>query len=109
MGGKSGPAGPAFVSSDVTSRLPLCTLLLVLVLAADNVKRVNDTYGHSGGDALLKALANTLVRNFPRKSDMVAQLGRQESVHSRLEWTAEALYQAKSQGRDRVVAASKAD
>jgi GGDEF domain-containing protein len=52
----------------VTSRLPLCTLLLVLVLAADNVKRVNDTYGHSGGDALLKALADTLVRNFPARA-----------------------------------------
>jgi diguanylate cyclase len=129
----------------------------LLIVDADRFKRVNDTYGHPAGDAVLKALADCLVRNFPRKSDMVAryggeefavvlpdtstanamrlaertrmaiadlpiaygdhtigitisigvaQLGRNESVQGWLERTDQALYQAKTQGRDRVVAGS---
>jgi diguanylate cyclase (GGDEF)-like protein len=132
----------------------------LLIVDADHFKRVNDTYGHPAGDAILKALADILVRNFPRKSDMVAryggeefavvlpdtspqnavrlaertrqavaalainyggcdisitisigvsQLGRHESIQSWLERTDQALYQAKSQGRDRVVAANDHD
>lgn len=39
----------------------------------------------------------------------VAQLGRHESVHAWLERADQALYQAKQQGRDRVVAAGDAE
>ena len=109
---------------------------------------------------MLKALADCLARNVPRKSDIVAryggeefavvlpdtspqnavclaertrlavrelqvthgahtisitilvgvsQVGRQESVQSWIERTDQALYQAKSWGRDRVIAASAVD
>jgi diguanylate cyclase (GGDEF)-like protein len=132
----------------------------LLMVDVDHFKKVNDTHGHPGGDAVLKALSDCLVRNFPRKSDMVAryggeelavvlpdtsiqnavrlaertrnavseirvehggqiisitisigvaQLGRQESVQAWLERTDQALYQAKRQGRNRVMEASSPD
>jgi diguanylate cyclase len=52
----------------------------LLMVDVDRFKRVNDTYGHAGGDAVLKALADCLVRNFPRKSDLVARYGGEELV-----------------------------
>jgi diguanylate cyclase len=132
----------------------------LLMIDVDRFKRVNDTHGHPAGDAVLKAIADCLVRNFPRKSDLVARyggeelavvlpdtstqnavrlaertrqavaalqvphgaqtisvtisigvgrLGRTESVQAWLERTDQALYLAKSQGRDRVVDADEAD
>ncbi|MCC6420061.1 MAG: diguanylate cyclase [Gemmataceae bacterium] len=133
---------------------------VLLIIDADRFKAINDRYGHPGGDAVLKGLADCLVRNFPRKSDLVAryggeefavvlpdtsipnavrladrtrqavrdlnidyagqtitvaisvgvaQLGRHESVQSWIERADQALYFAKSQGRDRVVSAIDAD
>lgn len=132
----------------------------MLMIDVDHFKSVNDTYGHPGGDAVLQALADCLVRNFPRKSDVVAryggeelaavlpdtsqqnakrlaervrqavgqlqipyrdkniqvtisigvaQLGRKESVQSWLERADEALYRAKTGGRNRVEEAISAD
>lgn len=50
----------------------------LLMIDADRFKAINDRHGHSGGDAVLKALADCLVRNFPRKSDLVARYGGEE-------------------------------
>jgi diguanylate cyclase (GGDEF)-like protein len=50
----------------------------LLMVDVDRFKLVNDRYGHPGGDAVLKALADCLVRNFPRKSDLVARYGGEE-------------------------------
>jgi len=50
----------------------------MLMIDADRFKSINDTYGHPGGDAVLKALADCMVRNFPRKSDLVARYGGEE-------------------------------
>ncbi|MCS7272858.1 MAG: GGDEF domain-containing protein [Fimbriimonadales bacterium] len=51
------------------------TLLLIDV---DNFKQVNDTYGHAAGDAVLKAVAERIVRVCKRRSDFVARYGGEE-------------------------------
>ncbi|MCA9773623.1 MAG: GGDEF domain-containing protein, partial [Myxococcales bacterium] len=41
-------------------------------------KAVNDTYGHPIGDEVLRRLALTCLRCFPRKDDFVARYGGEE-------------------------------
>jgi diguanylate cyclase (GGDEF)-like protein len=55
------------------SRKPLALLLLDI----DHFKKVNDTYGHTAGDAVLKALASTF-RHEIRDIDLVARIGGEE-------------------------------
>ena len=45
----------------------------------DNFKEVNDTYGHSEGDSLLKEVANNLQRIF-RKEDIIGRFGGDEFI-----------------------------
>lgn len=52
---------------------PFCVLMMDL----DNFKRVNDTYGHLGGDAVLRELARRL-RQVVRTSDIVGRYGGEE-------------------------------
>lgn len=53
--------------------------LAVLYIDVDDFKSINDTFGHSAGDALLKHVANSL-RNCVRKDDSVARMGGDEFV-----------------------------
>jgi diguanylate cyclase (GGDEF)-like protein len=60
------PAGPGTVASWI-------------MLDIDHFKRVNDTHGHDGGDAVLKHVAAMLTA-FAREGDVVARLGGEEFV-----------------------------
>jgi diguanylate cyclase (GGDEF)-like protein len=51
--------------------------IVVLFIDLDGFKPVNDRHGHAAGDAILKAIAATLIRNV-RASDTVARLGGDE-------------------------------
>jgi len=49
----------------------------LLMLDIDHFKRVNDTYGHSAGDAVLQAFANTISDQL-RENDLFGRLGGEE-------------------------------
>jgi len=51
--------------------------IALLLIDMDNFKKINDTYGHAGGDAALKALAEILKDTF-RNGDYVARIGGDE-------------------------------
>jgi diguanylate cyclase (GGDEF)-like protein len=51
----------------------------LIYLDLDDFKPVNDRHGHAAGDAVLKAIAATLVRQV-RASDVVARIGGDEFV-----------------------------
>lgn len=59
----------------IEDREPLAAILFDL----DHFKRVNDTYGHATGDAVLRAFAMMLIDRLPR-SATVARLGGEEFV-----------------------------
>ncbi|KUO73049.1 MAG: hypothetical protein APF77_20470 [Clostridia bacterium BRH_c25] len=51
----------------------------LMMIDIDNFKRINDTYGHSAGDEVLKQFAEILKGN-TRSTDIVARLGGEEFV-----------------------------
>ncbi|HEV2013925.1 MAG TPA: diguanylate cyclase [Candidatus Dormibacteraeota bacterium] len=51
----------------------------ILFLDVDQLKKVNDTYGHLGGDALLREVSNALL-DAVRGEDVVARYGGDEFV-----------------------------
>lgn len=54
-----------------------CNPLGFIVCDVDNLKIVNDTYGHNSGDLLLMEVANLLHKSL-RKQDIVARIGGDE-------------------------------
>ncbi len=51
----------------------------LLIIDLDNFKQINDTFGHSFGDAVLTEAANEISHRF-RKGDLVGRLGGDEFV-----------------------------
>ena len=51
--------------------------IALLLIDMDNFKSINDTFGHTGGDTALKALASILKDTF-RNGDYVARIGGDE-------------------------------
>jgi diguanylate cyclase (GGDEF)-like protein/PAS domain S-box-containing protein len=51
--------------------------LALLMIDVDHFKRINDTFEHEGGDAVLQALGQTLIRNC-RAEDVPCRLGGEE-------------------------------
>ena len=60
------------------------------MLDIDFFKQVNDTYGHQGGDAILKATAD-ICKHTVRDIDIAALIGGKEFP----------MYRAKESGRNR--------
>ncbi|MDP6977524.1 MAG: GGDEF domain-containing protein [Myxococcota bacterium] len=50
----------------------------LFMIDIDHFKWVNDTYGHTSGDMVLKEVAGSLAKSFLRKEDFVARFGGEE-------------------------------
>jgi diguanylate cyclase (GGDEF)-like protein len=60
----------------VLSAQPSC----LMVTDLDDLKQINDRYGHRSGDEALRLFADFMVRSFPRRSDFIARYGGDEFV-----------------------------
>lgn len=52
--------------------------IAVVIMDLDFFKKVNDNYGHLGGDECLKVMAKALSQHFKRDTDLVARYGGEE-------------------------------
>lgn len=55
------------------------TMVAFIMIDLDNLKEINDQYGHIVGDRVLEILAHTLCRTF-RSTDIIARFGGDEFV-----------------------------
>jgi len=56
------------------------TFMSLVLMDIDHFKKVNDTYGHQAGDECIKQVAALMLKNFKRKTDVVARFGGEEFV-----------------------------
>jgi len=81
--GLTGLPNRAYLYDRMESEIALAShvggLLGVLYLDLDNFKGINDTYGHSAGDAVLQQVARRMIQSV-RRGDTVARIGGDEFV-----------------------------
>ena len=68
-----------FLEREIIAAIRKDRTIGILMLDVDHFKRFNDKFGHNAGDAVLRALADTL-RHAIRGSDMACRLGGEEFV-----------------------------
>lgn len=66
--------GPEFFNKSRILGVPLS----VIILDIDYFKKINDTYGHAGGDSVLKELAHLIRDTLIRGNDFFARYGGEE-------------------------------
>ena len=54
--------------------------LSAIVFDLDYFKQYNDTYGHDGGDKVLKQFSKILSKTFTRETDVIARTGGEEFI-----------------------------
>ena len=69
--------GLTLLDRTITNRRPRTDSVAVLFCDIDHFKVVNDTYGHAGGDEVLRVVAQRLVDSL-RFTDVVARIGGDE-------------------------------
>lgn len=63
---------------DITNAVITEQGLSIIMADIDHFKKINDTYGHSMGDMVLREFAQNLSRNLKRQADWVARYGGEE-------------------------------
>jgi len=66
------------ISQSINAHFILNQPVTVALIDIDNFKMINDQWGHSAGDDVLRSIGECLERSFIRKSDLVARYGGDE-------------------------------
>lgn len=66
-----------YLTNEIKKSIRLRTPFTLISLDLDHLKHINDTYGHSAGDAAISSIANVLLQNV-REIDVSARCGGEE-------------------------------
>ncbi|MEJ2377963.1 MAG: diguanylate cyclase [Pseudolabrys sp.] len=69
----------ATIGAKVAASIRYGTLNSLLLIDVDHFKKINDAYGHSAGDMVLKEIAERLMKNV-RGSDILCRVGGEEFI-----------------------------